>query len=81
MLLAALWCCIYRVFAFDAGTNLHHNYQRDYDPASDRYIQRDPIVLLGRLKYTIFTKLIDLEGLRLQIYDVNSTYRKTFGQD
>jgi RHS repeat-associated protein len=32
---------------FDQETNLHYNYYRDYDPATGRYIQSDPIGLKG----------------------------------
>jgi RHS repeat-associated protein len=32
---------------FDKETNLHYNYFRDYDPASGRYVQSDPIGLGG----------------------------------
>jgi RHS repeat-associated protein len=32
---------------FDQETGLHYNYFRDYDPATGRYIQSDPIGLLG----------------------------------
>ena len=32
---------------FDAETGLHYNYFRDYDPATGRYIQSDPIGLEG----------------------------------
>lgn len=32
---------------FDRETNLHYNYFRDYDPSIGRYIQSDPIGLLG----------------------------------
>ena len=32
---------------FDAETNLHYNYFRDYDPAVGRYLQSDPIGLAG----------------------------------
>lgn len=34
---------------FDAKTGLHCNYFRDYDPATGRYAQSDPIGLLGGL--------------------------------
>jgi len=34
---------------FDAETGLHYNYQRDYDAALGRYIQSDPLGLLGGL--------------------------------
>ena len=32
---------------FDKETNLYYNYFRDYDPATGRYIQSDPIGLQG----------------------------------
>lgn len=32
---------------FDKETNLHYNYFRDYDPAIGRYVQSDPIGLMG----------------------------------
>ena len=32
---------------FDAETGLHYNYFRDYDPATGRYVQSDPIGLDG----------------------------------
>jgi RHS repeat-associated protein len=32
---------------YDKETNLHYNYQRDYDPALGRYVQSDPIGLQG----------------------------------
>ena len=32
---------------FDAESNLHYNYFRDYDPETGRYIQGDPIGLLA----------------------------------
>jgi RHS repeat-associated protein len=34
---------------FDRETGLHYNYFRDYDPTLGRYIQSDPIGLLGGL--------------------------------
>ena len=34
---------------WDKETNLHYNYFRDYDPGIGRYIQSDPIGLLGGL--------------------------------
>jgi RHS repeat-associated protein len=33
----------------DKETNLHYNYFRDYDPATGRYVQSDPIGLAGGL--------------------------------
>jgi len=32
---------------FDAETNLSYNYFRDYDPATGRYVQADPVGLIG----------------------------------
>ncbi|MCW5596561.1 MAG: RHS repeat-associated core domain-containing protein [Rhodocyclaceae bacterium] len=32
---------------FDKETNLNYNYFRDYDPSTGRYVQSDPIGLLG----------------------------------
>ena len=32
---------------FDSDTNLHYNQQRDYNPATGRYVQADPIGLGG----------------------------------
>ncbi|MEZ5624971.1 MAG: RHS repeat-associated core domain-containing protein [Nitrosomonas sp.] len=34
---------------FDAETNLHYNYFRDYEPQSGRYLSSDPIGLAGGL--------------------------------
>ena len=34
---------------YDAATGLHYNYYRDYDPATGRYVQVDPIGLAGGL--------------------------------
>ena len=32
---------------YDAETGLHYNYHRDYDPATGRFLQPDPIGLMG----------------------------------
>ena len=32
---------------FDKETNIHYSYMRDYDPSIGRYIQSDPIGLVG----------------------------------
>ena len=32
------------------GTGLHYNYYRTYDPITGRYLERDPIGLLGGVK-------------------------------
>jgi RHS repeat-associated protein len=46
---------------YDAETNLHYNYFRDYDPGTGRYIQSDPIGLMG--------------GLNLYVYVTNNALR------
>ena len=41
---------------FDRETNQHYNYFRDYDPAIGRYVQSDPIGLLGGLSTYLYGK-------------------------
>jgi RHS repeat-associated protein len=52
---------------FDKETGLHYNYFRDYDPATGRYIQSDPIGLRGGINTYAYTNdpltLIDPYGL------------------
>ena len=55
-------------FAQFFQTGLHYNYFRDYDPLSGRYIQSDPIGLLGGINTYIYAnnnsiKHIDPSGL------------------
>ncbi len=33
---------------FDAESGLHYNYHRDYDPSTGRYLEADPIGIVGR---------------------------------
>jgi len=56
---------------FDAETGRHYNYFRDYDPALGRYVQSDPVGLLGGISsYAYAThnpvKLIDRFGLEVR---------------
>ncbi|WP_083928372.1 RHS repeat-associated core domain-containing protein [Marinobacterium rhizophilum] len=39
---------------FDAETGLNYNYYRDYDPATGRYIESDPIGLAGGLNTYVY---------------------------
>jgi RHS repeat-associated protein len=39
---------------FDVETNLFYNYYRDYDPATGRYIESDPIGLVGGLNTYLY---------------------------
>lgn len=54
---------------FDAGTGLHYNIQRDYQSSIGRYVQADPIGLMGgRNLYAYVSNvpltLIDPDGLQ-----------------
>jgi len=54
---------------FDAETGLHYNYRRDYDPATGRYVEADPIRQAGGLNVFIYaanypTARSDPAGLR-----------------
>jgi RHS repeat-associated protein len=53
---------------YDAETGTHYNYFRDYDPAIGRYIESDPIGLLGGVNTYAYVKndpikRIDPKGL------------------
>ncbi|MCY0913268.1 RHS repeat-associated core domain-containing protein [Massilia antarctica] len=39
---------------YDRNTNLFHNYHRDYDPQTGRYIQSDPIGLAGGMNTYVY---------------------------
>jgi len=41
---------------FDVESGLHYNYFRDYDPTTGRYIQGDPIGLLGGLNVFVYAE-------------------------
>lgn len=53
---------------YDRETNLHYNYFRDYDPATGRYVQPDPLGLAGGINTYAYVNgnplsLIDPLGL------------------
>lgn len=52
---------------FDAETGLHYNYMRDYDPATGRYVQSDPLGFEGGLNHYAYALLnplnrVDADG-------------------
>ncbi|MBO0613078.1 RHS repeat protein [Thiothrix fructosivorans] len=51
---------------FDAETGLHYNFHRDYNPATGRYVQSDPIGLDGGMNSFGY-----VEGNPLTFYDEN----------
>jgi RHS repeat-associated protein len=58
---------------YDGVTGLHYNYRRDYDPATGRYIQVDPIGLAGGINPYVYVggsplSRIDPLGLADQQY-------------
>jgi RHS repeat-associated protein len=58
---------------YDAETGLHHNGFRDYDPATGRYIESDPIGLDGGINPYIYafqspTIVSDRNGLKVNVY-------------
>ena len=55
---------------FDVETGLHYNYFRDYDPATGRYVQSDPIGLRGGLNSYAYAlqnpvNILDYQGLNV----------------
>ena len=68
---------------FDSELNTHYNYFRDYDPATGRYVQSDPIGLYGGLLSTfLYTNanplsFIDPSGLEFKcVYVVDGYYER-----
>jgi RHS repeat-associated protein len=56
---------------YDKETNLHYNYFRDFDPATGRYPQSDPIGLAGGLNTYLY---VNADPLRqLDLYGVAPT--------
>jgi RHS repeat-associated protein len=65
---------------YDSESGLHYNYYRDYDPGLGRYIQSDPIGLLGGLNTYVYARndplsLIDPFGLHGQMSRIKGRQR------
>jgi RHS repeat-associated protein len=58
---------------YDAETQLHYNYFRDYDPVIGRYFESDPIGITGLLERSgqILTAGPDAQQLALQFADID----------
>ena len=62
---------------YDPESGLHHNFFRDYDPQISRYVQRDPVGLMGGVNTYIYgnanpIKYIDPFGLATCRYRIRS---------
>ncbi|ANG64294.1 hypothetical protein A8C75_18655 [Marinobacterium aestuarii] len=60
---------------FDAETGLYYNYFRDYDPATGRYIESDPIGLQGGLNtysYVYSNPLVRFDALGLWSFNMEA---------
>ncbi len=57
---------------FDAETGLHYNRHRYYDPASGRYVSRDPLGLAGGLNLHVYVGNNPVRGIDpLGLVDIN----------
>ena len=64
---------------YDAETGLHYNYHRDYQPETGRYLQPDPIGLIGGLnpyRYAINNPINHIDPLGL--YGIQGGYDTHF---
>jgi RHS repeat-associated protein len=59
---------------FDVETNLNYNYFRDYDPASGRYVQSDPIGLRGGLNTYTYANVNPLSNMDPQGLEYGAAY-------
>lgn len=68
---------------FDKETNLHYNYSRDYDSNTGRYVENDPIGLVGGLNtyaYVEAEPIAFIDPLGLEIPDPNGVVPLPKGQ-
>jgi RHS repeat-associated protein len=69
---------------FDAAGGLHYNYFRDYEPDAGRYVESDPIGLLGgtsTYSYAVSSSFSKFDPFGLTFYDVvrvNNQVMRTF---
>jgi RHS repeat-associated protein len=63
---------------FDAETGLHYNYYRDYQPETGRYLQPDPIGLMGGLNPYRYVRNNPINAMDpLGLYDIDVHYYLT----
>ena len=71
---------------FDEETGLHYNYYRHYNPDTGRYIESDPIGLLGGLNTFAYVDsdpvlYLDLDGLTKQDFNDAFDFAKSKGEE
>ena len=67
---------------YDAETGLHYNYHRDYQPETGRYLQPDPIGLMGGLnpyRYVRNNPINAMDPMGLYDRDVHYVFNATTG--
>src|SRR5690606_9864149 len=69
---------------YDEESTLHHNYFRDYDPQTGRYLQADPIGLMGGLNNFSYSRnapyrFYDPDGLEAMDWLWGAIYEGTGG--
>jgi RHS repeat-associated protein len=63
---------------YDEETGLHYNYYRTYDPSTGRYLESDPIGLLGGLNtYSYVSNMPTMQTDRYGLFEVRAHHIKT----